>query len=222
MQKALAEYAQHSRRGLAEIINQKAYSVLLKAAAQNRVADRARIISELGQQATAIRGQKIKVLKSGKIRPGALLREKIYGSALYAIVRWRAAKKGRQIAASEMEAEAKRELGRRLSAVAFMKSGWFAALGRIGGAIGKPLIAGNARRSGKGFGGSEPAQPLGSRFRTRFWNSSFDLPGNTSDPARGSGWAEQALEKGMMQETANMRQRTAQKLEAMARRQGSR
>ena len=43
MNAALKEYAAHSKRDLAEILNQKAYSILIKAAAMNRVADLSRL-----------------------------------------------------------------------------------------------------------------------------------------------------------------------------------
>ena len=64
-QNAIVEYSAQSKRGIAELLNQKAYSVLIKAAAQNKVADRGKIISDLGQQATAIRGQKVRFTKNG-------------------------------------------------------------------------------------------------------------------------------------------------------------
>jgi len=220
MQRALREYAATSKRELAVIVNQKAYSILLKAAGVNRVADKAKIQAELGQQATAIRGQKVRFLKDGSIKRGRIITEKIYTSALYAIVLWKARKKGRVIKSSELEGEAKRELGRRLAAVSYMKSGWFAALEPIARAIGKPLKKGNLRRAGKAKGGGKAAKWFGYRTFVSFFNTSFNKPENTTDP-NPTRWAEQALEYGLNQETATMRDRLAKKLAAQAKRQGS-
>lgn len=217
MQQALKDYAKHSKRGLDELINQKSYSVLIKTAAQNRVADRGKIITELGQQATAIRAQKVRFTKKGVTR-GKIVTERIFTPALYTIVKWKAAKEGRVIPASQLESEAKRELGRRLSAVNFMKSGWFAALEPIARAIGKPLKKGNMKRAKRAFGGGEAAKFKGWKTVANFFNTSFNRPSNTTDkqPTR---WAEDALTLALQQETANMRERTAAKLQSLANRQ---
>ena len=214
-QNAIVEYSAQSKRGIAELLNQKAYSVLIKAAAQNKVADRGKIISDLGQQATAIRGQKVRFTKNG-VKRGKLITEKIYSAALYAIVKWKAAKKGITIAASDMESAARKELARRLSAVAFMKSGWLDAIGGVARAIGKPEK--NKKRAKK-FGASTAAKPSISPS-VQFFNLAFAKASNTTDPAP-TRWAEQALSLAMSQETANMRQRTAEKLAQLARRHGS-
>ena len=214
-QNAIVEYSAQSKRVIAELLNQKAYSVLIKAAAQNKVADRGKIISDLGQQATAIRGQKVRFTKNG-VKRGKLITEKIYSAALYAIVKWKAAKKGITIAASDMESAARKELARRLSAVAFMKSGWLDAIGGVARAIGKPEK--NKKRAKK-FGASTAAKPSISPS-VQFFNIAFAKASNTTDPAP-TRWAEQALSLAMSQETANMRQRTAEKLAQLARRHGS-
>lgn len=221
MRAALRDYSKHSKRDIAELINQKAYSVLLKSAAQNRVADRGKIITELGQQATAIRAQKVSFKKRGGVRRGKLVTERIYPEALYAIVRWKARKEGKVISAGQMEAEAKRELGRRLSAVNFMKSGWFAALAPIARAIGKALRAGNLRRAKKAFGGATAAVFKGNATAATFFNTSFNKRENTTDP-NPTRWAEDALALALQQETSNMRQRIADKLAKRAKRMGSR
>ena len=221
MRAALRDYSKHSKRDLAELINQKAYSILIKAAAQNRVADRGKIIAELGQQATAIRAQKVKFTKRSGVKRGKLITERIYPQALYAIVRWKAGKAGRIIPASQMEAEAKRELGRRLSAVNFMKAGWFAALAPVARAIGKALRAGNMRRAKRAFGGATPATFKGNSTAATFFNTSFNKRENTTDP-NPTRWAEDALALAMSQETSNMRQRIAAKLAARAKRMGAR
>lgn len=214
-QNAIVEYSAQSKRGIAELLNQKAYSVLIKAAAQNKVADRGKIISDLGQQATAIRGQKVRFTKNG-VKRGKLITEKIYSAALYAIVKWKAAKKGITIAASDMESAARKELARRLSAVAFMKSGWLDAIGGVARAIGKPEK--NKKRAKK-FGASTAAKPSISPS-VQFFNIAFAKASNTTDPAP-TRWAEQALSTALAQETANMRQRTAEKLAQLARLHGS-
>jgi hypothetical protein len=221
MRAALRDYSKHSKRDLAELINQKAYSILIKTAAQNRVSDRGKIITELGQQATAIRAQKVKFTKRSGVKRGKLVTERIYPEALYAIVRWKARKAGKIIPQSEMESEAKRELGRRLSAVNFMKAGWFVALAPVARAIGKALRGGNLRRAKKAFGGATPATFKGNATAATFFNTSFNKPANTTDP-KPTRWAEDALALAMQQETANMRQRIADKLAARARRMGSR
>ena len=181
-QNAIVEYSAQSKRGIAELLNQKAYSVLIKAAAQNKVADRGKIISDLGQQATAIRGQKVRFTKNG-VKRGKLITEKIYSAALYAIVKWKAAKKGITIAAR---------------------------------AIGKPEK--NKKRAKK-FGASTAAKPSISPS-VQFFNIAFAKASNTTDPAP-TRWAEQALSTALAQETANMRQRTAEKLAQLARLHGS-
>lgn len=205
MNRALEEYAKYSKRDMATLLNQKAYSILLKAAAQNRIADKGKIISELGQQATAIRGQKIRVTKAG-IKRGKMITEKIFAPALYAIVQWKARKAGRVIPSSDMEREAQKELSRRISSISFMKAGWLAAIGNVGAAIGKP----SRQRKRKAFGSSIPAKPGTSPY-VSFENTSFDKAQNTTDkdPTR---WAREALQKGFSQEIATMRQRIAQKL----------
>lgn len=221
MNAALKEYAAHSKRDLAEILNQKAYSILIKAAAMNRVADKAKIISELGQQASAIRGQKVRILKSGEIKRGKLIVERIYSPALYAIVRWKAAKRGQFIPANQLEAVARKELARRIAAVNYMKSGWFSALKKVAEKIGKPLKKMNTRRAQRGKGDSKPAKWFGWNTVVEFWNDSFNKPENTTDkhPTR---WAEQALSAAMAQEVQTMKTRIAAKLEARAKRQQAR
>jgi hypothetical protein len=221
MNAALAEYAAHSKRDLNEILNQKAYSILIKAAAMNRVADKGKIQAELGQQASAIRGQKVRFLKGGGIKQGKLIVERIYSPALYAIVRWKAAKEGRTITGAQLEAAARKELSRRMSAVSFMKSGWFSALQKIASRIGKPLKKGNTRKATRGFGDSIPARWFGYNTSVSFWNTSFDKPKNTTDP-KPTRWAEMALVQAMNEEMATMKARIAAKLEARARRQQSR
>ena len=220
MNAALKEYAAHSKRDLQEILNQKAYSILIKAAALNRVADKGKIQSELGQQSSAIRGQKVKFLKGGGIKRGKLIVERIYSPALYAIVRWKAARNGKTITGKQMESEARKELSRRMSAVSFMKSGWFAALENIARKIGKPLKKGNTRKAKRGFGGSSPARWLGWNTSVSFWNTSFNRKQNTTDqnPVR---WADAALSEAMRLEVATMKARIAAKLEARARRQAA-
>tara|TARA_R110000868_G_C10640296_1_gene744076 strand:+ start:81 stop:710 length:630 start_codon:yes stop_codon:yes gene_type:complete len=205
MSRALAEYAKYSKRDTATLLNQKAYSILIKAAAQNRTADKGKIIAELGQEATAIRAQKVRITKAG-VKRGKMITEKIFAPALYAIVQWKAKRAGRVINSSEMEREAQKELSRRISAISFMRSGWLAAIGNIGAAIGKP----SRQRKRKAFGSSIAAKPETSPH-VSFENTSFDKAHNTTDkdPTR---WAREALQKGFVQETANMRQRIAQKL----------
>lgn len=216
LQKTFRRYREVSKRGLAEDINQKSYSILIKAAAQNKTADRAKIQDELGQQATAIRGQRIKIRKDGTIQRGKLITERIYGERLYAIVRAKFAKQGRTISAGELESTAKRELSRRMSAINFMKSGWFAALAPIAKAIGKSL---KAKRSQKAFGGATAAKPDSFKPASLFFNTSFNKPENTTDkqPTR---WALQALAKAFSQEAADMRQYIAKKMQARLKRAG--
>ena len=203
MSRALEEYAKHSKRDMATLVNQKAYSILLKAAGMNRVADRGKIISDLGQQSTAIRAQKVRITKAG-VKRGKMITERIYSPALYAIVRWKAAKSGRKIQASEMEGVARKELSRRLQSVSFMKSGWLAAISNIAASIGKQ------RKVRKGYGSSNPALP-GTSPSASFWNTSFNKPSNTTDK-RPTRWAEDALRGGFLAEMQNMRQRIAAKL----------
>lgn len=202
-QRTLDEYAKHSKRDMATLVNQKAYSILLKAAGMNRVADKGKIISELGQQSTAIRAQKVRITKAG-VKRGKMITERIYSPALYAIVRWKAAKSGRKIQASEMEGAARKELARRVKSVSFMKSGWLAAISNIAASIGKQ------RKVRKGFGSSTPAKP-GASPSASFWNTSFNKPSNTTDK-RPTRWAEDALRGGFLAEMQNMRQRIAAKL----------
>lgn len=205
MSRALNEYVKHSKRDMATILNQKAYSILLKASAQNRVADKGKIIAELGQRSTAIHAQKVRFTKKG-IKRGKMITEKIFSPALYAIVQWKAKRAGRTVPRNEMEREAQKELARRVSSISFMKSGWLAALGKIGDAIGKPLRS----KKRKAFGDSTPAKSSETPFVT-FENTSFDKPQNTTDknPTR---WAEEALRKGFSQELANIKNRIAEKL----------
>ena len=205
MNRALAEYAKHSKRDMATILNQKAYSILLKTFGNNRSADRGKIIAELGQQSTAIRGQKVRITKGG-IKRGKMITERIFSPALYAIVRWKAKKAGRVILSSEMEREAQKELARRLSSVSFMKAGWIQAIKKIGLAIGKSPKS----QKKKAFGDSVPAAQSASPF-VSFENTSFDRPQNTTDknPTR---WAEDALRLGFVGEIANMQKRIAEKL----------
>jgi hypothetical protein len=97
-----------------------------------------------------------------------------------------------------------------------MKSGWLDAIGGVARAIGKPEK--NKKRAKK-FGASTAAKPSISPS-VQFFNIAFAKASNTTDPAP-TRWAEQALSTALAQETANMRQRTAEKLAQLARLHGS-
>jgi hypothetical protein len=214
--RALKEYAAESKRDIAELLNQKAYSVLIAAAAINRRADRARVLSELGQQSSSIRANKVRITKSGKVIRGKPVFEKVFSPTLYAIIFAKAKKSGQKII--DIEAAAQKELSRRLSSISFMKAGWFAALKKVAFSIGKSLKKENSRRGKDAFGDSSPALPK-EKTEVSFWNTSFSRPENTTDtnPTR---WAEKAIQKALAQESSNMRQRLASKLQSKARRRG--
>jgi hypothetical protein len=181
-----------SRRGLAEDLNQSAYSVAIAAAAITK------------------RGSKPKIREylksSARIAPSAPI------AAL--IINKRRGEKGLQgLYGAEMKAAVVEFIQKQADSINFLRAGWLPAVVEFARAIGKsPGKNAIQYLSRFGYqGGGSRARP-GQRPLARLWNSAFSR--NTSTPA-GIKHAEEGLQKALNQETRRMADRVARKLAAL-------
>jgi hypothetical protein len=193
-QKWFLKNREYSKRGLADDLNQSAYSILINAP---RLTPRAKASS-----ITAVMGTKSNPTASA-----------------YAIVQSRRNAQGKdRLKGEALKQDVAKEISRRKSSIAFLGSGWLAALAKYARAIRKPVGA-NAERAEKKrksdqseIGGGTPAiatiRPIAS-----FWNDAFSLiTTNNPSPA-----VLEALKGAMAKEVDRMRLRIAKKLEQMNR-----
>lgn len=147
-------YRDFSKRGLAEDVNQKSYSILIAAPKFTRRASPAEISVTLGTKGNP-------------------------SSNAFAIVQWKRKKKGdARLKGDELLAAVKKEIVRRKASVAFLGSGWLAALAKIARAIRKP-VGENAQRAERklngeksAIGSAKPATP-GVNPTATFFNAAF-------------------------------------------------
>ena len=208
-----ARMRQFSKRGLAEDVNQKAYSILIAASKLNKKADKAEI-DEFFQKSSNVVGQKVRFLKSGGVKVGNEIRQTSFPPEVFAVVNWKRRKEGKPaLRGAELLKAAEKEHSRRKSSVGFMRSGWLAAVANVARKIGKTVTKNTARRAAQNLGESTPARE-GVNPTAKFWNDAFSKITSSNPPNE---WAAKALQSAIVQETARMGEYVARKMEERAR-----
>ena len=158
---AMRQSAYYSKRSTPEIVNTAMFYAARGSVRGTPKADAQAIRQELGVVGKKEIGQKIRILKSGRVKRGRMVTEKVYASSdvdgvsfAEAILRAREAKKGtKRLSHDEMLAAVQKFVANRLRSVAFLKSGWLPAIARLGAAIGQTARgAGKMYQNAKGSG----------------------------------------------------------------------
>lgn len=200
---ALKEYMKHTKRDLAEVINQKSFSIATAAAKITHKANAAEIKAQLAEIVTAT---------NGRPAPRAGL-----------LVNWRRGQKGLPgLRGQEMDAAITALKKNRAAHVAFLRAGWLPSVAKLARAIGKAPSA-NAQRwenataikgggqIGGGIIAKESLNPT-----AEFWNAAPDIAPLASKPALAQQFMEQGLQQAIAQEIGRMAQHLAEKLQKTA------
>jgi hypothetical protein len=220
---AMREYMKHTQRDVAEVLNQKAWSICNSASKMTRKADYNRMFLEIGPTAIAIVGQKIRVLKRGGIKRGKLITQKVFAAAdnsaprLALIINARLGKEGKSgLYGSAMRDAVEREWIRRARSIGFLRMGWLAPLFALSNAVGikgkNPSRKAFERKSIEKRGWAIPARS-GWRPEVSFWNTSGAERNNNPDVVK---YVEQGLTSAIAQEIQRMGEHVAKKLQATA------
>lgn len=206
--RAIIEHAKvDTKRSMAEIVNQNAYSVGLAASKMTFRADKEKIAADLGRKVTDI-SQNIRILKDGTVKAGRINKRNTYGKLAYAIVNARRKKNDEPaLHGPEMAAAVNALYNRRVRAIGYLRFGWLASIAGIAWAIGKPIRLIDERR-----GRSIPARPSVSPW-AELLNSSFS--DNTSNPDAPR-YAAEGLQAAIRQQIGRMRDWAAGHLQRQA------
>lgn len=180
---ALRRYLPHTKRTLAEIINQKGYAINRTANAITAKADAKRLEAEIGPEAQS------------KAIPNA--------PALAVIINAKRGK-GKGLYGSEMRAAVEKEWRRRKAAINFLRAGFLPGVAAFARSLGK-AVGRNASRwaAVHGMGGATPARP-GVKVEATFFNAAVELAPKSSRPDAAAAKAEAGLERASAQEIASM------------------
>lgn len=194
LERAFIKYREISRRGLAEDINQKAYSICNSAVAITKRANKANIRKELKA--------------SSRDFPNAPL-----GAILVNAKQGRFGRRG--FYGATMKAKFDELVENRAGAINFLRAGWLSAVAVLASSIGKSPGKNAVQflsRFGKGGGGGTAAKP-GINPTAYFWNQSFSRHTSTNN---GIKYAEEGLQKAVNQEVRRMGEYVARKQEQRA------
>lgn len=207
----LTEVAQHSSRTYPQVVNAQAFAFATRAVRATEKANIAQIAVELGQIATQIFSKKGKRLKT----PRKVYRTDL-SSLAHILVNWRRKKAGENMLwGDELDAKAKRMIGARLRAVAFIKSGWIYAIRTLSAAVGygdrrdKLSRGETAKMSGQPKGYARPARTaISSVVTCEIANTALiSHDGRNPLPV-----AERGTQKAMAETIADMRRHLEEKL----------
>lgn len=206
----LTEVAQHSSRTYPQVVNGQALAFASRAIRATEKANVEQIAVELGQIATQRR-----VSKKGKVSYRRIFRTDL-SSLAHILVNWRRKKAGENMLwGDELDAKAKRLIGGRLRAVAFIKSGWIYAIRTLSAAVGygdrrdKLARGETAKMSGQPKGYARPAKTaISSVVTCEIANTALiSHDGRNPLPV-----AERGTQKAMAETIADMRRHLEEKL----------
>lgn len=159
--------AASSRRTYPEIVNGQGLALASRALRSTEKASANDIATALGQIATERR-----ISKKGKVTLKRIYRTDL-SSLAHILVNWKRSKKGQEkIWGTELDRAARRLIGARLRAVAFIRSGWIFAIRALSGIVGyadrrdKLSRGESARMTGQPKGYAKPARRALSDFVT--------------------------------------------------------
>jgi hypothetical protein len=196
---AVKEYMKHTKRDLAEVINQKYFSITTAAAKMTHKAAAAQIRAELEEIVTATNG-------TSAPRAALLVNRNRYPG----------------LRGAEMEQAIERLKKNRASHIAFVRAGWLPAVASAARAIGKPP-SGNAVRwenatavngTGKLGGGTAAKESINPT--AEFWNAAGDISPKATKPGGAQDFAAAGLQSAISQEIGRMAAHVAQKLQGTA------
>jgi len=211
----------HTRRGLAEVVNQKAYSVALAASKITKKAEVTDVVSAIGVVAREV----------ALTKPGAKRRTR-GGRAIYAmashhsaplaavILNARRGRRGRPgLYGADMRRAIHRMVGARKAATGFVRAGWLVAVARLARAIGRvPRRDALRWMSRTRAGGANPARTAGFRVQALLWHQLVARRRTVSDvPGR---LATEGLRIAMAQEVVRMHERIEAKMREVGRQSG--
>lgn len=217
----LQQCAENSSRTYPEVANGQSLAFASRAIRATEKASANEIAVELGQIATQRRVSK----KTGRVSFRRIFRTDT-SSLAHIIVNWRRRKQGQNaIWGDELDEKAKRLIGARLRAVAFIKSGWIYAIRTLSRAVGY----GDRRdRIGRGETARMSGQPKGFARPARTAISSLVVCeiGNTAlishDGRNPLPVAERGAQRAMQETIADMRRHMEQKLGRVLKRYSAR
>jgi hypothetical protein len=193
LNRTFREYAAISKRGIAENINQKAYSICLSAYGMTKRAKPSDIRSYLSGPSNA----------SASAPVAAMIINKLRGQQGLPGLR-----------GDEMKVEVNRFIKKKSAHGNYLRVGWFLAIQAYAGKIGKQTGAGlnkfANRVNGGGQhmqGGASPANPSNNPI-TRFWNTAFS---KTTTTRQGVKIAEDGLAAAIQKQMRDMRVYIARK-----------
>ncbi len=209
---ALRQYATLTKKALPAIFNQKLFHILLHARAATPEADRSKI------QATFGVTQSPKVTKKGKqiLRKGKIIRVTDYseiGRNVYRILQWKLKQRGLAPHKGRVPAgEAEKFIARRLRSIGTMKSGWTAAIAKLGSVVNQHAPASGPRVKQKSL--AKPAQESWSPVA----EASYQLQVHKGQRSLGiDPRVVAALQSGFSAEARSTVDHLAEKLQAIAR-----
>jgi hypothetical protein len=205
-QRTLREYATWSKKGFAEIINDKAFRMAKAASFFNLKANRVAIRSDLLSDGDADSPKAAAIINSA-LKYGGPMGDRIAKMVGEPV--------GRGLFGAKMREAEKKFIQKMVGAASFMSSGWLPAVALFGRAAGKNQFGKNAiRAERKKLGGGKLAKPGANPIAT-LWNVAFSKPENTSNPSSIK-YAESALQQAMTQETASMQKYIERKMQQRA------
>lgn len=219
---ALREYMPHTKRDLAEVINQKAYSICVAASKITHAASYQKMLMEVGPIATEIIGQRVRITKHKGVKRGKLITRKVFASTdtgprMALIVNRRLGRQGKPgLYGPDMREAVESKWTTRARAIGFVRAGWLAPLFAMAGALGikarTPSKKMFERSDIKARGWAKSAK-ASINPTAEFWNSSGS-PITTKDLAPEV--ASDGLEKAIAQEIQRMGEHVAKKLQERA------
>jgi len=163
--RTLRRYREFSKKDPAEICNTKAFFIARGATRLTPKADRAKIAAELGE-----------LVKMGKKRViSHLTRADSAAVPLVALIINKQRGKGKGLYGAEMAEAMRKFIGRRMSSIAFLKSGWLPAIKALAALVpnkrGAPSLDRSAKVHGVEKGSAKPAREGGWKAVAQIVNS---------------------------------------------------
>ena len=201
----LPQYANLAQATAADALNKKAFRIGLGAMKSTPVADRAKI-EKLGLQTVSVT-QRLSA-RTGKFRQVRKLRfdadSAVANFKAAVLAKPGGAQKLRTFANNaEIKKAARRWIGRKLSSITFLASGWLPALRRLSGRAGMSFPAGLARQYGSDKGYGIPAQSDASNPSVTIANSVTHDRDGVPIPQKQKAAMEAALRQSIAAETAS-------------------
>lgn len=219
--RAIKAYLPLSKSVPRVVVNRKAFYIARRACLETPKAKGSKIHRDLEKKIVTqsnIVGQKVRFLKSGRMKRGALIYEHVMAPLIALIVNARKGRSGEKgLYGMDMARASDALEAARMKSIAFLKSGWLPAIRKlaslVGSTRGAPRQDRSAEQVGQSKGDASPARDAAFKVKATITNAAGSNRKNNDALMRFGG---PALQRAFDAETASTMEETAKRLKEAA------